>query len=113
MNKKLFNHTGEQFLIKEGTIEIIKEIYNTQPVYLTHDKKKSDTDITPRVWYLIDTCNAENKFRTWKYTAGIGESDFPVYEKVAYSLGYLYDEERLKWIQKITGYKKVRPEDVF
>ena len=111
--KKLYVYTGEQFLLKEGTLEEIRENYNKKPIYLTYDRKTT-TDTTPRVWYITYELNEENQSRTLKYCSGLGgEPDFPLYEKIAYSLGYLYDDERLKWIQKITNYKKVNPEDVF
>ena len=113
MDKKLFNHTGELFILKEGSVDTIKQNYGKEKIYLTHDKKKSKSDTTPIVWYVTYNRTKENYDRTILYSAGISESDFPVYEKVAYSLGYLYDEERLKWIQKIIGYKKVKEEDVF
>ena len=110
--KKLFNYTGEQFILKEGTLEEIREKYNKQTIYLSY-KARPKADTSPRIWYLVDERTEENRPRTWIYCAGITEVDFPVYEKVAYSLGYLYDEKGLKWIRKIRGYSEVRKEDVF
>jgi len=109
---KRFNHKGEPFILKDGTIEEIKNNYDKKKIYLTYDEKAA-TDVTTRLWYVVYEQTEETRSRTWLYSAGISEEDMPLYNKVASALGYLYDEEGLKWIQKITSYKKVRKEDIF
>lgn len=108
MNKKVYRYNGEELILKEGTIEELKENYGKRIIYFTYDNKTG----TP-IWHITYECTEENKSRTVIYGADIGEYDFSLYEKIGCCLGYLYDEERLKWIQKITNYKKVKPEDVF
>ena len=88
---KLYNYELEEFKLKPGTLEELKKYYGKQPVYLTHDKKNKE-DKTPKIWRISLERTEENKSRTWiVYTSGY-ELNF---ENLAYSLGYLYNENEL------------------
>lgn len=89
--KKLYNYEGEIFRLDENALEDIKQNYGTKEIYLVQDQGT-------RYWSITDKRTPFNTSYTWKvYLPNPSKKhpEQPNYEDIAYSLGYLYDEDEV------------------
>lgn len=95
-----FNKKAERFMIMKDSYNKIVELGEKAGKYLTQDP-------VSKKWSLTDDKNVFNSDRTWKYSYDYDkEFDYnpgepvPIYDCIAWSLGYIYTEAEAKKLLK-------------